>query len=109
MRIYTNYDGWMMTRHNIKLGTILSHNVLWNLDDESHQLRWVLELIKDDVIAIFSKDASENLPTHVGSLCFIFKKTSLKLFNRQPDGKVNAMQFPAMVRNLKEIRFIHTI
>ena len=109
MRIYTNYDGWMMTRHHIKLGRIIYKDTVWDLDHESQKLRWVLELIKDDVITMIPEKSSKNASTHLESLTFSFKPKSLRWFNHREDGSTNPMQFKAMVRNLIESGFIQPI
>jgi len=109
MRIYTNYDGWMMTRHDIKLGRVIYKDTVWDLDHKSQKLRWVLELIKDNVITMIPDQSSKNTLTHLESLMFSFKPRSLRRFNQRDDGSKNPMQFKAMARNLIECGFIQSI
>lgn len=109
MPIYTNYHGWMMTRHQIKHGSIMYQGEQWNLDDECDQLRLILALIEEGVVTLIKKAGSSNPLSSIHSLHLQFKKDPDTRFNTRDDGRENVMQPKTFFANLKQTGWVEPI
>lgn len=109
MRIFSNYDGWQMSRRSLPLGEVSYQDHIYNLDDDAQALRLIIELLNDDVIGLLKDEDTHNLPRSIYSLRFIFKAREDWVFNVKPDGTFNHIHHRAMFSNLKHRNHITVI
>ena len=106
MHPFTNFDGWMATRHAVPLGTVHYQGAAWHLDDPKAAMRLILALLEVKVITLIPNPNRQNPIQSLSSLHLQFAHPDDLWMNQNDDGTENIMQPHAFFLNLKQTAWV---
>ena len=98
VRIYTNFDGYMVINHEVSLGAVTYRNVRFDLDDAKNAQVLIEKLESDGVIERIDEPGRD---TDIRGHAYRVIHPDYRFLNRKRDAKENRMQETALLMNLK--------